>query len=148
MSCLEYLHSLTDEQVIAWQRGVTAIWFESGSHGLELCGTEVKSVTTQARLLRVKPGWRVLSINGMECKYPSNVKEQLRSVSKGNRPYPVVFASDAGLIRIADAHALAKRKALDKMKLYVTDKQKDAAESLPSSPRRGSVVTKSQEERL
>mmetsp|Transcript_98250 Transcript_98250/g.194643 ORF Transcript_98250/g.194643 Transcript_98250/m.194643 type:complete len:191 (-) Transcript_98250:145-717(-) len=102
--------------------GFTKKEFAMGAHGLQwkAGSTEIERVSCQARLLGVKPGWTISTINGVQIMDSQNAWWELLKCKKSGQKYEVWFMKDEASIREdqmkAEAEKEKKRKALEERK--------------------------------
>lgn len=99
---LSFLRDLAQARPASLHGATVELIFGTGSHGLESSDTKVVTVTHQAHLLGVKPGWIILAINKIACT-SNDIDALLSTACKSGRPYPIVFVTDQALIRAAEA---------------------------------------------
>mmetsp|Transcript_59932 Transcript_59932/g.129977 ORF Transcript_59932/g.129977 Transcript_59932/m.129977 type:complete len:197 (-) Transcript_59932:187-777(-) len=96
--------------------GITAIEFAMGAHGLvwRSGSTEIERVSCQARLLGVKPGWNISTINGVAIHESHEAWNELLKCKKLGRKYSVYFMKDKASILAEQAKMEAERQKKEK----------------------------------
>merc|ERR1719436_1658080 len=86
--------------------------FAMGSHGLQwkAGATVVESVSCQARLLGVRPGWSISTVSGVPIMTSHECWNELMRCKKSGKKYDVWFTKDEASIRADQAKAEEARQ--------------------------------------
>mmetsp|Transcript_104667 Transcript_104667/g.291420 ORF Transcript_104667/g.291420 Transcript_104667/m.291420 type:complete len:189 (-) Transcript_104667:164-730(-) len=102
--------------------GICKLDFSMGAHGLQWKAgtTEVERVSCQARLLGVKPGWNISTINGAEIRESHQAWNELLKCKKSGQKYQIYFRKDEASIEAdkqkAEADRARKQKAMEEQR--------------------------------
>lgn len=100
--------------------GCEKIEFSFGPHGLDVKGDEIIAVTpgTQAESKGVKPGWKIVMIDGNTMDDNNMIRPTLQKKAKAGKKYAIVFSKSASEMRnemqAAEQKEAQKREALMK----------------------------------
>ncbi len=79
--------------------GTVKVNYVFGPHGLDLKGDQVQQPlpASQSEVKGVKPGWKILMIDGVEMYDESKIYSTLFKLSKSGKKYDIVFSTDYAL---------------------------------------------------